>query len=160
MGKIVKTKAHRGTHRSAGAFHSSEVNAASAMAMELEDMMPAASKPARQSHGDATHGGADDGVGAGAVRAVPEPPMSRGQRKRFARKSSVKNKFLLETKLRGKQIKLKEGALGEMGTLELSLPAPPPTKARLHQVSHSIPAVASIASFLTVCSTRKDVAVA
>jgi len=132
MGKIIKTKAHRGTHRSAGAFHSSEVLAASSMAMELEDMATSKNEPAKQPRREeasvAATASAEEEVGGGSVHAMPIGHMSRGQRRRFARKASVKNKMLLAGKLRGKEIKLKEGALGEMGALELSLPSPPATK--------------------------------
>mmetsp|Transcript_12466 Transcript_12466/g.24728 ORF Transcript_12466/g.24728 Transcript_12466/m.24728 type:complete len:171 (+) Transcript_12466:57-569(+) len=104
MGKVVKQKQHRGVHRGAGAFHPEEVSEAAAErgAAEVE---------------------VNDGHEVEAHKASNLLALSRGQRKRLAKKVAAERKKTLAGEGLKTNLKLKAGTLGDLESLSRSLAA-------------------------------------
>mmetsp|Transcript_33256 Transcript_33256/g.51752 ORF Transcript_33256/g.51752 Transcript_33256/m.51752 type:complete len:200 (-) Transcript_33256:393-992(-) len=138
MGKIAKGKKYLGgNQRSAGPFSAAERAAGAGDVMMDDDL---GIQPAREERMD-VEGSVSQRKKAAAGKEAATPaapigqspptydpkigqPMSRGQRKRLARKAMVHRKRTIGAELEGKAVKLKEGSLAHLETLALNLPNP------------------------------------
>mmetsp|Transcript_23994 Transcript_23994/g.57057 ORF Transcript_23994/g.57057 Transcript_23994/m.57057 type:complete len:217 (-) Transcript_23994:121-771(-) len=152
MGKVPRVKKHVGTHRSEGAFTAAEVQAArnESMDMDMEVAAPGAQKEAGEKKGGRRKSIAHSvGVSRRASVAAQGRPvvnmaerrkslastmmqdatqdgattLSRGQRKRLAKKVSVQRKKDMGDTMTEKDVLKQEGALADLEALGLSLQA-------------------------------------